>query len=64
MQTDKVKLSRLLLAQKPRQLAFATDRERYAAPNRTASPFVGANSRKGGYCTLARIRWSEPDQGE
>jgi hypothetical protein len=28
MQTDKVKLSRLLLAQKPRQLAFAADRER------------------------------------
>lgn len=31
MQTDKVKLSRLLLAQKPRQIAFAADRERYAA---------------------------------
>ena len=28
MQTDKVKLSRLLLTQKPRQLAFAADRER------------------------------------
>jgi hypothetical protein len=31
MQTDKGKLSRLLLAQKPRQLAFAADRERWAA---------------------------------
>jgi len=28
MQSDKAKLSRLLLAQKPRQLAFAADRER------------------------------------
>jgi hypothetical protein len=28
MQTGKVKLSRLSLAQKPRQLAFAADRER------------------------------------
>jgi hypothetical protein len=28
MQTDKVKLSRLLLTQKPRRLAFAADRER------------------------------------
>jgi hypothetical protein len=28
MQTDKGKLSRLLLVQKPRQLAFAADRER------------------------------------
>jgi len=28
MQTDKVKLSRLLLTQKSRQLAFAADRER------------------------------------
>jgi hypothetical protein len=28
MQTDKANLSRLLLAQKPRQLAFAADRGR------------------------------------
>jgi len=31
MQTDKGKLSRLLLSQMPCQLAFAADRERYAA---------------------------------
>jgi hypothetical protein len=29
MQSDKANLSRLLLAQEPRQLAFAADRERY-----------------------------------
>jgi pimeloyl-ACP methyl ester carboxylesterase len=36
MQTDKAKLSRLLLTQKPRQLGFAADRERWAIRQRGA----------------------------
>lgn len=37
MQTDKINLSRLLLAQKARQLALAADRERWATKETSAT---------------------------